>query len=86
MENETDNFNNLSDISDADVKSNASSLNFGKNGPYAEQSRDHSKEKVDKWVVETTLDMNINRDELSGINMEKETRELKSHVQNASTS
>ena len=30
--------------------------------------------------------MNINRDELGGIKMEKETEELKSHVQNASTS
>ena len=70
MENEIENFNNLSDISDADVKSNASSLNFGKNGPDVEQSHDHSKDKADKWVVETTLDMNINRDELSGIKME----------------
>ena len=29
--------------------------------------------------------MNINKDELGGIKMEKETGELKSHVQNAST-
>ena len=70
----------------ADVKSNASSLNFGKNGSDAEKSWDHSKDKADKWVVKTALDMNINRDELGGIKMEKEIGELKSHVQNANTS
>ncbi|KAJ9681258.1 hypothetical protein PVL29_020235 [Vitis rotundifolia] len=86
LENETENFSNLSDISDADVKSNASSLNFGKRGSDAEKSRDHSKDRADKWFVETALDTNTNRDELGGIKMEKETGELKSHVQNASTS
>ena len=86
MENEIENFNKSSDISDADVKSNVSSLNFGKKGLDAKKSWDHSKDRADKWVVEITLDMNINRDELGGIKMEKETRELKSHVQNASTS
>ena len=78
-------FNSSSDISDANVKSNASSLNFGKKGLDVEKSRDHCKNEVDKWVVKTALDMNINRDALGGIKMEKETKELKSHVQNAST-
>ena len=48
LENEIENFDNSSDISDADVKSNASSLNFGKRGSNAEKSQDHSKDRVDK--------------------------------------
>ena len=41
-------FNSSSDISDANVKSNASSLNFGKKGLDVEKSRDHCKNEVDK--------------------------------------
>ncbi|CBI40483.3 unnamed protein product, partial [Vitis vinifera] len=51
LENETENFNNLSDISDADVKSNDSSSNFGKRGSDAEKSPDHSKDRADKWPL-----------------------------------
>ena len=64
LENETKNFNNSSDISNVDIMSNSSFLNFGKRSSNTEKSQDHSKDKADKWVVETTLDMNINRDEL----------------------
>ena len=86
LENEIKNFNNSSDIFDADVKSNFSSLNFGKRSSNAKKSRDNYKDKTNKWVVETALDMNTNINELGGIKMEKETDKLKSHVQNASTS
>ena len=48
LENETKNFNNSSDIFDVDVKSNASSLNFGKRGSNTKKSRDHSKDRADK--------------------------------------
>ena len=64
LENETKNFNNSIDISNLDVMSNASFLNFGKRSSNTEKSQDHSKDKANKWVVKTTLDMNINRDEL----------------------
>ena len=83
--NETNNFNNSSNIFYANVKSIASSLNFGKMSLNVEKSWDYSKDKANRWVAETVLDMNINRDELGGIKMEKETGELKSYVQNAST-
>ena len=86
LEHERENFSNFGDISDADVKSNASSLNFGKRVSGVENSRDHSKDRADKWVVETALDMNTNRNELGRIKMEKETVELKFLVQNTSTS
>ena len=86
LENETNNFNNLSDVFDADVKSNFSYLNFGKRSSNAKKSQDHFKDKANKWVVETALDMNTNINELGGIKMEKEIGKLKSHVQNASTS
>ena len=48
LENETKNFNNSSDISNVDIMSNSSFLNFGKRSSNTEKSQDHSKDKADK--------------------------------------
>lgn len=85
FEKERDNSGNSGDISDADAKSNASTLSIGKWGSGAENSRDRSKDRADKWVVESALEMNTNRGALGSIKSGKETGELKSSVRNAIT-